>query len=1775
MGGKNENDPIADFFGEDTDWLDDETGSVPKQPDPAPTLPPQPAPELKGAAPERREPPVRPPVPPPPPPPLKPATEAFRAAPTEPRGVTLEERQPPSKDPAPHNVADDTVGSFLEPVSEGPPVSAPDDQATLTDDEPGPFPDVVVEEDRAEDIADLSNPGSPSPLSRDEPSEEIVISAQPVEAPEPEPDEGPAPVRDDRVSWSPSDEETTWRELCEPVERLARSVSDEQVAAALLIEAARIRRDRLGEPDEALSLLEQAKEKGATGPEFHALLSETAVRLADYDYAARAMADRAERLTGAAAAEAWQAAGMIARRRLRDLEMSERHLRRAVKADPSDYASLSLLRDQLAVKGREAERAEVLQDLSKLASGRVAAEAWWELGRLYLGLDEINAARAAFEQGRAADPSQAQCFLSLQTLYQHLGDDMALGQLYMVESKRAEGPDAGQWAIEAARAFVDAREVDAADEAFGIAVEHGHPLARREQQAWFVATQRHRDYERALVAEIEELEGEEGVAHAWYRLGWLREHELEDLQGALTAYRSAVDLDAAAGPAAESVARVLLADGQYEELIKFWQRRVEAADDPDLRCSVLLRMAEISEAHLSDDHRARAYLEQLLGIKPEERTALESLRRIYRRLKSWAELAVVYETLASIESAPEARAQHLARAGNVWRYEAKDPAQARDCYGRALELQPGHAIALDEQVDLLEDAQEWEEQARVLRSAADAVLLDDDKVRLSYRSGRVWLDRVGDPQRAGEAFRNCLRYNSGFLPALGMLKQIAARSDQGQEIYRLYLQQAQALEEPSARHWRLLAAANLADRLTGGDPGRDLGAILERDPTHPGAVAAQELRLLSLGAKVGLLNLYRRVLQSTPDSPRRVVLNARVAGLFEALGDDAGSHAPLTEAIQSAAEGTPFRALARLAESRRLWDLAVHALEKSDSAEDRLERARLLTVRLKRPDEALELYKALLSLPETALGAALGTAALAQRTGDTELLARAHGILSEHVDAEPVSAAHALWSGQLAEAAGLHDEALTQYHRALELRPVSVAAFDGARRLLLNASDAEGLKELWSKARPDQAYGLALDLEQVEAYEAAVEVWRSLDRGDTSNLGIWSQLEVALSRVDAWREVYDIATRRAETVVDEDEREVIHAKRRWLLAQKLAETDEAWSLYQSLHEENSDDRDVTSALARIAMARGETRMAIGFLENLAQGASDPKESAALQVRIAEVHEHAQNVADARQALFDALDYVPDYQPALEGLKKLAATQDDWKAMLDVLKLEQGRVKGDRKIEVLREIARLNAEHVDDDGVVLEAWRSVLDAAPDDVEALRASLELAEKKKSWESYLDLAVHLAEHLSGAERTEVLGRAGLVGLDELERASSVDLLERAISEGPSYGPAADRLVSWYRGRGERDQVVRVLSSQADGVADPEKKGSLYADAAEILQEARQTDKAIELYKKAIHIRPDEPRALRYLADHLFERGEIAEALPVFERLAPTVAEGQDLDDFDVRMELSTFFHRLARMLIDKDRAGEALSYAERALEFNPSHQPTLEMAAPLLIANESWDRAYDVLRQLLQLSGGQGEPKKVARMYAQLGLVERALGRSDKARKHFDKALSRVPHHVDALKGLALLHEDHQEWTQLLDIYNGVIGHATEPSDVTAAYLTKGRILDDQMGRADKAAQHYERSLAYDANQPQVLLRLAELAWRRNDWDETAAQAQRGLDLIFNPSPLRADLWLCLAAARHGLGQRARAHQALDRARSDAPDLDLGEQPLVDLEALRVRVRSRLPK
>jgi tetratricopeptide (TPR) repeat protein len=163
---------------------------------------------------------------------------------------------------------------------------------------------------------------------------------------------------------------------------------------------------------------------------------------------------------------------------------------------------------------------------------------------------------------------------------------------------------------------------------------------------------------------------------------------------------------------------------------------------------------------------------------------------------------------------------------------------------------------------------------------------------------------------------------------------------------------------------------------------------------------------------------------------------------------------------------------------------------------------------------------------------------------------------------------------------------------------------------------------------------------------------------------------------------------------------------------------------------------------------------------------------------------------------------------------------------------------------------------------------------------------------------------------------------------------------------------------------------------------------------------------------------------------------------------------------------------------------------------------------------------------------------------------MGNLDKARKRFNKALELRANDIRALQGIASVLFARSDWNNLLNVYNNIIYHAQEPAEVVDAYLTKGFVLDAKMSLPDKAQQHYEKSLAFDPAQPAALLRLAELALRKQDWPEAASLADRGLSLEPGDKRQLAGLHLVKAVAYAACGDTG----AAESSRASALEADV---------------------
>ncbi|MSQ01250.1 MAG: hypothetical protein EXR71_05050 [Myxococcales bacterium] len=1685
-------------------------------------------------------------------------------------------------------VADDAAAlAGPAPAAGATEIEAASSMAAAVDDEEEPPPPVVLSSPTVVPDVDPEPIPGPSPLSLLPPilteesfPTEVVTSMPTEELPHGAPVLGQPPEVNPAamLAWTPpTDVRAAWRAVVDELEAAADGASAE-TRAQILGAAAHLARTRAVDVELAGRLLVALD--GSAGPASAQWWRErTAVAMAvgDAERARSAAEGLAAHSAGGAAAEALVVAARIIRDQLGQEQLARAELVRTHAAHPTDASVLVVLREV----ARAAQDAELellaLDGLATIQTGVASMQAQLERAELLerkLGRPED--AVAATELARVAAPADGATFLALERRYRAAGLWAPLAQLYAAEGLRLAalgcGEDAAWWHARSGRVrrvqLLDETGAGEALRAAVLAAPRAHDL-RVEYHVWCAESEQWPALAESLREEIA-LSGAEQSSFLSYRLGSVLEERLRDKAGALAAYRAAA-VDAAASPAAEAVLRLLQDTAAWPELISFLEERLTHVDDPSIQVVVLFRMGEVCEGPLADFAGARKHYERVLDIAPGYLPALEGLERVYTCTQAWAELAAVYEQRAILAEDPAAAALQRHRAGAVYEFRLGEGARAHEQYRLALSAVPDFSPSLDGYTRAMEANQQWAELARVLINAANGTRDSNAAVTLAYRAGRVLADRTDKLADAMSALQKCLDVSPGFLPAVLLLKELAARQGDWSTCFRLERTQADMGEDIARRHWRLFAAAEAAQRLPDADPAELVREVLRDDPAHFGAGQLAERMAWSQSDLAALVDLHVKRAAASQDEAERARGYARAAEVAADAGNAEVLLLGLGEVLAaSGVAGRPLGALARVAETAGYPEEALRVLQAAGEA-DSVDAARLRQNALGDAEGAARVLGRVLEASDDA-----GAAAMLLRVArDAGTRAAAHRVLAQTATDDGMRAVHAIEASSLYETIGSGDEALACWRLAAAAAPRPGRAFDGLRGALVRSQDSEGLRALFATVDADAQSGLGDALEEAGDVVGAIAAWRE-QLGRTAVALPWQlRLERGLETAGDWRGLLELVQGRIAAAVGPTA-DRLAAKARWLLAEKLTESEEAWEFYRTLAEQRPNDVEVLEALARIAGARGDEVLAVSYLDRLSEQSTSPDEKARLQRRRAEVLERSGNLEGARSALTRALDHAPDDREALAGIERLAGAMGDWQGVVGVLARLASLASGREQMERYAQIARTWEDRVKDPAVAIEAWKKVLDIAADDREALGHVAALAEGRRDWGAFVEYGRGLVAHLEGKDRTAFLRRLGEVSAQFLRREDDAILFLESATSGAHADVAAfatyERLLG---ARGDNVRLVDLLIRRARASTDQPERIELLARAARKRLEALQ-DKvgAAAIYDEILAADPSQSDALRFRGDFLFDNGDATGAAEFFARLEPQELE-TDRDDFDAQIEGSSFFYRFAEALRQAGDAPGAIVRYERALGLNPTHLPTLEAVGPLYLAARQWATAEKVYKQLMQLTGGLGQNEALARTYARLGIAEFHLGHIDRARKRLSKALEMRPNDIDAFKGLGLVMAAQEDWNNLLNIYNNIIYHTHEPADVTEAYLAKGLILDVQMTMPEKAGQHYEKSLAFDGAQPLALLRLAELALRRQDWPEAASFADRGLALQSHRSDISSALHLARSIACQACGDGDAAKAAWTAAvNADGAFITALEvQTVEDHDKLHEALRARI--
>ena len=466
---------------------------------------------------------------------------------------------------------------------------------------------------------------------------------------------------------------------------------------------------------------------------------------------------------------------------------------------------------------------------------------------------------------------------------------------------------------------------------------------------------------------------------------------------------------------------------------------------------------------------------------------------------------------------------------------------------------------------------------------------------------------------------------------------------------------------------------------------------------------------------------------------------------------------------------------------------------------------------------------------------------------------------------------------------------------------------------------------------------------------------------------------------------------------------------------------------------------------------------------------------------------------------------------------------------------------DARVFALEQLAELDLLERKDPASAVLSLQSILETAPGHLPSLRALYRYFAEHGRLEDLGRVVEALALHVQeGADVSAHLRLARRLAHADPEAAgeSADEILVSAGARAELDLWLAPRVLAAARERGDIKLARSAATALAAALSSADERASARVRAAELTKDPETKEATL---REAVQASPKHPAAAEALARHCVERGDDAAAAEALEAAAKAT---------EVRVRAAALLDEAAKLwegLNDSKRARAAL---ELASERDVTHGDIFARLQSMLQVDGDQERLADLYGA--RLAAG-GEPDELVSLYLEQASLRTAISDSAGAKASLRSALGIEPERIEALRDLAQLCLDDEDWRGAAEVLIRIARIRKEREELRWVFFTLGDIYDQHMPDPRRAEAAFRRVLKLLPRDVPAMERLAKLYEREGQLENAAQMLAQLAQLDVDPDSNRGHR-LQLAAVHERLGDARKAEQVLEEARKNAPT-DLG--------------------
>jgi len=353
-----------------------------------------------------------------------------------------------------------------------------------------------------------------------------------------------------------------------------------------------------------------------------------------------------------------------------------------------------------------------------------------------------------------------------------------------------------------------------------------------------------------------------------FKMGEILEQKLGRVNDAVARYREALDADPAWRPALRALSRIHRDRGDWEALAEILDAEARSLTDPSGRAAAFFRVAEIHEDRLGSlDLAAEAY-EACLSAAPGDVVAIEALLRLQSARGAWDAAQGAYARLEAATADPGTKLRAILGAAEVFAGPLAEPSKAAASFERALEIDPGCAVALVALEGLHRKLGRTDDLARTLERLAARPGDVASRVAALHQLAHVQETRTHPHVDPAPTYRAVLELSPGDPAALDALERIALVARDGAALADVLVRRLATVRDPALQascRLRLAEALEVAGDVDGA--AREYAAALEVESDLLTAIRGLERTSSARGDRAGMEQAARREASALRDAP--------------------------------------------------------------------------------------------------------------------------------------------------------------------------------------------------------------------------------------------------------------------------------------------------------------------------------------------------------------------------------------------------------------------------------------------------------------------------------------------------------------------------------------------------------------------------------------------------------------------------------------------------------------------------------------------------------------------------------------------------------------------------------------------------------------------------------------------------------------------------------------------------------------------------------------------